>query len=116
MVGAEVSHVQTRLAKNAAEDDTSIYVDNVGDWSIGDKLAISPTFANPDEADVVIITGLDTSENRIDFASDEALNFRHYGAASSAFTETGGVDVRAEVLKLNRNILVRGEDTESWGA
>ena len=115
MVGAEVSHTKTRLAQNADAEATSIYVDSVGDWSVGDKIAVSPTFANPDEGDVFIITGLDASENRIDFATDEKLNFRHYGAASSDFAVTGGVDVRAEVIKLNRNILVRGEDTESWG-
>lgn len=43
---------------------------------------------------------------------DEALEYYHYGAADEGDT---GIDMRAEVLLLTRNIKITGTDTDNWG-
>jgi len=44
------------------------------------------------------------------------LTTYHFGAPVSTGDKYNGVDVRAEVALLNRNIRIVGEDIESWGA
>lgn len=115
LVGETGSHSMTRLAVEAEVGDTSIFVDDVGDWEAGDKIGIAPTFMDPDAGDTFTIEEVNSITGELVFADGYELLWRHYGAATSAFSDTQGTDVRAEVVKLSRNILVRGEDTESWG-
>ena len=46
---------------------------------------------------------------------DEPLNFYHWGAAESTENDYSGVDMRGEVVLLNRNIKIQGEDVDGWG-
>ena len=41
--------------------------------------------------------------------------YYHWGAASTTSSDYDGIDIRAEVMILSRNIQVVGEDVESWG-
>jgi len=43
------------------------------------------------------------------------LNHYHYGAAQSTAAMYNGADIRGEVLILSRNIIIAGEDIETWG-
>jgi polygalacturonase len=46
---------------------------------------------------------------------NSTLNFYHWGASESTSAAYNGVDMRGEVLLLTRNIIIEGEDIESWG-
>jgi len=46
---------------------------------------------------------------------DRELDFYHWGASESKKDKYNGADMRGEVLLLTRNILIKGEDIESWG-
>lgn len=52
-------------------------------------------------------TGIVTLEN--------PLFFYHWGAFSSTGEDYEGVDMRAEVILLSRNVRVVGNDTDNWG-
>jgi len=43
------------------------------------------------------------------------LNFTHFGAAESTASKYNGADIRGEVMILSRNIIIAGEDVETWG-
>ena len=44
------------------------------------------------------------------------LRLYHWGQNVSTANDYNGVDLRAEVILLTRNILIAGEDVKSWGA
>jgi hypothetical protein len=46
---------------------------------------------------------------------DRTLNYYHWGASASTADAYSGVDMRAEVLLLTRNVQIYGQDTNSWG-
>jgi hypothetical protein len=43
------------------------------------------------------------------------LKYHHWGKSVSTADEYNGVDIRGEVILLSRNIIIAGEDIESWG-
>jgi hypothetical protein len=43
------------------------------------------------------------------------LVWYHWGQSVSTANDFNGVDMRGEVVLLSRNIVVAGEDVESWG-
>lgn len=43
------------------------------------------------------------------------LKYYHWGAPDSTASLYNGVDIRGEVMLLTRNILIQGEDVDSWG-
>jgi len=46
----------------------------------------------------------------------EPLDYYHYGKETNTAPDLNGLDVRGEVMLLTRNVVVSGEDVESWGA
>jgi len=74
-------------------------VDDVSTWNAGDKLVIASTDFDMNQAEEVEVLSVDG--NRLTFKGD--IKYMHFGEVYE------GVDMRAEVGLLTRNILIRGE-------
>ncbi|RHY64413.1 hypothetical protein DYB30_005898 [Aphanomyces astaci] len=90
----------TKLALTAVEGTTCITLadDTTGDWAVGDSIIITTTDFDPTLTERRTITGFRSTCVEI----DSPLNYMHYGA----FTQ--GIDQRAEVGLLSRNIQLVG--------
>jgi hypothetical protein len=104
---------RTRLYKTANPNDNSITVEPGLDWVANDTIAIAMTRIQWNEADYAVIK----SYNNVTGVAtlDRPLNFYHFGQATSTGPNYSGVDMRAEVLMLSRNIKIAGNDSEAWG-
>jgi hypothetical protein len=106
----------TRLTDQVEEEDEYIYVENIGDWAIGDELAILATQLDPVQNDYAFITAIETDDDLGHKISlDRMLTYRHFGSTEDDWTDSADIDLRGEVYKLNRNIKIVGEDIETWG-
>ena len=83
------------------------------DWVEGDSIAIAPNNMWANASDYAIIKKYDSSNGEATL--EGKLSFYHWGAVSST-EPTYGVDLRAEVLLLSRNIRIQGDTTSNkWG-
>ena len=87
----------TRLTKTAAAGSTSIEVLNVGDWKKGDSIVVASTDYDPHQAERRTISSISGKVITL----DQKLDYMHYGQV------TFGVDERAEVGMLSRNVKVQ---------
>ena len=111
--GALVDVKFTRLAAKANVGDTTItLVDTPLSWKAGDQLGIAPSGRDYTQRDAVTIQSI--SGNVVTLQAP--ILFEHYGAASHDATVSGGIDIRAEVIHLTRNIKVTGTNQDKWGA
>lgn len=108
----------TRLAANAAAGDSSIVVDDVSGWRVGDLLAIASTdyYAADHSTDTVFdkqveqrsVTGIEGKRLYL----DAPLDYAHYGTAQTFAAGSGKANTvlqsRAEVARLTRNVTVQG--------
>jgi hypothetical protein len=60
------------------------------------------------------IVSYDNSTGEIKLGS--AVKFYHYGEYESTASRYDGIDIRAEVILLTRNVKVVGSNEEAWGA
>src|SRR6187431_765839 len=94
----------TKLAKTAAAGSTTIEVLNVGDWKKGDEIVVASTDYDPHQAERRTISSISGKVITL----DQKLEYMHYGQV------TFGVDERAEVGMLSRNIhLQASADSET---
>ena len=113
MYGKPVDVKLTKLAAPAAAGATTITVtDTPSDWKAGDQLGIAPSGRDWQQRDAVTIASISGSTVTL----NEALQFDHYGAASIDASESGTIDIRAEVVHLTRNIKIVGVNQDRWGA
>jgi G8 domain len=107
--GAQFSPTWTRLARTAAIGDSTLYVQDVVNWQVGQEIVITTTEVK-DSRDfnrnsIVTITSIQRIANSdlsaIGFTP--ALTFKHYG----------GREYQAEVGLLSRNILIQGDSSNS---
>ena len=94
----------TRLAATATAGSTQLLLNASTDWRAGDRVVVSSTSFDPNEAEVVRIGSV--SGPSVTLA--EPLRSTHWGTVQTI----GGteVDERAEVGLLSRNIVVRGDE------
>jgi cell migration-inducing and hyaluronan-binding protein len=111
----------TRLAATAAAGATSITVDDPAGWRAGDRVAIASTdfysgsTVNGESSDLHIeqrtVTGV--SGSTLHFA--EPLQYRHFGQDQEFGSGSGLpatlLESRAEVMRLTRNVTIRGHGT-----
>jgi cell migration-inducing and hyaluronan-binding protein len=90
-------HSWTKLAKTAAAGSTTIEVLDAGDWKRGDVIVIASTDFDPHQAERRTITSVSGKVITL----DQKLQYMHYGQI------TFGVDERAEVGMLTRNIRIQ---------
>ena len=91
--------------------DTEILVSPELDWDVGDEIYLAPTAMQMLHSDYRTIVSYEGGLITL----DEPLNFYHWGAAESTEADYNGVDMRGEVILLNRNIKIQGEDVDGWG-
>ena len=103
----------TRLTRSALRGSTHIVVEPGYDWVAGDWIALLPTSYDNLAGDDVILTAYDNQTGVANFSTP--LNYYHWGNGISTAQEYNGVDMRGEVITLNRNIRIRGTDEEHFG-
>jgi hypothetical protein len=79
----------------------------------GDRLALLPTSFDNMASDDVFVTSYDNVTGNATL--DRELDYYHWGHHESKKEFYNGADMRGEVLLLTRNILIAGENIESWG-
>ena len=85
------------------------------DWSIGDKIMITSTDYDQDQAEFGIITGISDDGSKSTITLDTPFQYKHY-AGSETYPHATGSDVltmRAEVCNMSRNIIFRGDPETS---
>ncbi len=87
----------TKLAKTAAAGSTTVEVLNAGDWKKGDSIVLASTDFDPHQAERRTISSISGKVITL----DQKLEYMHYGQV------TFGVDERAEVGMLSRNIKIQ---------
>ena len=103
----------TRLRREALKGEKEIMIDPGMDIVKGDRLALLPTSFDNMASDDVFVESYDNETGKA--VIDRELLFYHWGALESTAKDYNGADLRGEVLLLTRNILIRGDDIESWG-
>lgn len=103
----------TRLRSTAFKDDTTIRVETGLDWHTGDRISIFPTAMHEQHFDYRTIDSYDSATGIVTLT--EALDFYHFGKATSTAADYQGVDMRGEVVLLSRNVRIVGNDTDWWG-
>jgi len=113
MYGKKRTQNIARLHATANKGDTSITIDANLDIVPGDRLALAATSLAHLASDDAIVVSYDNSTGVT--VLNTPLNFTHFGAAVSTASKYNGVDIRGEVMLLTRNIVIKGEDVETWG-
>lgn len=104
----------SRLTKELEKGATSLFVEPGLDWVPGDRLAVFPTSFEPHaQDDLIWITSYDNVTGEVKL--NNTIEYYHFGRANSTGDLYNGVDIRAEVVLLSRNVKIVGEDIESWG-
>ncbi len=96
----------TKLTAPVAAGATSVEVDDAAGWRAGDSVVIAADGLEPDEAEVHTVAAV--TGNLLTLA--DALKIARTGTLQTI--EGRSVDTRAEVGRLNRNIVIQG-DTDS---
>ncbi len=86
---------------------TSLRLSEQSDWRVGDRIVVTATSDDMEEAEVRTITAV----NGLDITLDSSLAYRHFGEQQvfSNDEQSWTVDTRAEVALLNRNIRIQGD-------
>ncbi|KAG1667228.1 hypothetical protein FOA52_009793 [Chlamydomonas sp. UWO 241] len=106
----------TQLNMTANVGDTSITINGLVNWVVGDKIAIASSsfFAfETDEAVIKSVT-LNATAKTSTLGLDTALVYTHLGVLMKSFVgdDRGHVlDMRAEVAVLSRNVVLEGDPT-----
>lgn len=103
-----------KLVQNAQAGHTSVKISgNVsGAWQVGDEVVIASSSYNPWEAESLKVTRIETGQQSVVYF-DRRLYFNHWGSTETFKTQRGNIvlDERAEVANLNRNIVIRPDET-----
>lgn len=104
----------SRLTKELEKGATSLFVEPGLDWVPGDRIAVFPTSFQPHaQDDLIWITSYDNVTGEVKL--NNTIEYYHFGRTNSTGDLYNGVDIRAEVVLLTRNVKIVGEDIESWG-
>jgi hypothetical protein len=117
--GTKVLHPRSRLTSTAYPTHTDIFVDRDMDWKAGDRISIAATNMRTMDLDHCVIASYLPGSGML--TCTEALKGFHYGARTSTAGEYG-VDMRAEVTLLERNVEINASTDdigyvlgEPWG-
>ena len=115
--GDDTGRAWTRLSTTAPAGATSISVDDASGWREGDRIAIASTdyytqSGQPEFVDPHIEVRTLTSVSGNSLTLDEPLTYSHFGEAQRygdpARYPTTVLESRAEVMRLDRNVTIRG--------
>jgi hypothetical protein len=113
MHGIKRTKHMTRLHAEAIQGATSITVETGLDLIQGDRLALAPTGYDYVTSEEAFVQAYDTATGVVTLVSP--LLHYHWGSAVSTANKYNGADIRGEVLILSRNIVIAGEDLDTWG-
>jgi len=97
----------TRLGVDVAKGARTLTLAEAPGWAAGDELVIATSDTDQNHYDQVTVQSI--SGNTVTLTT--ALKYKHFGAVRNVGTTK--VDVRAEVGRLNRNIVVQGDTTST---
>jgi len=113
MYGMPRKQQMTRLHQEAKKGQDHIFVDKglelVAGEYVGEKIGIAPTGYETSASDYMIVKSYDNDTGKMTFT--DKLNTYHWGAPISTASKYNGVDIRGEVLILERNIKIVGDQT-----
>lgn len=111
--GRITSPTWTQLADNhtAQIGDTSIQLEEQVAWHVGDQIIIVSTDFDPNQAERRIISQISDDSLTVFFA--EPLKYMHWGKIMDYSGHP--VDERAEVMHLDRNIIIQGDKATDDG-
>ena len=103
--------------KTVVPKEKTLKVEAGLDWQVGEKIAIAPTNMRTMDLDICVIESYINGE----IICEEELQGFHFGDTSSTGPDYG-VDMRAEIVLLERNIEIRASQDdigkildEPWG-
>lgn len=109
LYGQPVGLTRSRLTQAAQSGSTLIKVEDASTWTVGDTLAMTPSFSNHTEYEKVKI--LSISGN--DITLEQPLVNTYFGdVASTLSTPTDTFDMRGIVAHFNRSIRIISGETE----
>lgn len=109
--GVERSRM-SRLQLSAKKGDTTLYLEPGLDWQAGDKIYLAPTAMRHLDSDYATLVSYDIGSGLTDI--DTPLEYYHFGTGSTTVPDYG-VDMRGEVVLLNRNVQIVGTLDDDWG-
>ncbi len=116
LYGAMTGSSWTRLARDARPGDTVITLQDAAGWSVGDAIVLASTdfLGYADGKDEQVEERTVTAVAGSELTLDEPLDYFHQGSLMTV----GGiaVDQRAEVARLGRNIVIRGDEQSDDGS
>ncbi len=101
--GANRGQSWLHLSRTATAGDTTLTLERNPEWHVGDELVIASTDFDPQQAETLRVK----SVNANTVSLERPLEFTHWGSV------VNGVDERAEVGLLSKNIVVQGDATSS---
>jgi cell migration-inducing and hyaluronan-binding protein len=105
---------KSRLLETVKKGDNTAKVDSGLQWKKGDKLYFAPTAMQATHSDYLTIDSYDNAKG--DLILTENFQFYHWGKdLAPTENEYNGLDMRGEVYLLSRNVVIEGEDVDSWG-
>jgi G8 domain/IPT/TIG domain len=105
--------VYTELNTTARPLDIMITLNAPIDWSVGDQIAIAPTFYDGDDVETRTIVAIDnTNPNLPRVTLDKPLVNTHY-AGTDTFQDGNTFTARAEVARITRNVVIQGDPATS---
>jgi hypothetical protein len=102
--GKDRNHL-SRLTRPVNKKDLEMWVERDLDWVAGDRIAIAPTSVVHYAFEENFIESYDPESGHIVLLNK--IQFYHWGGDASITEKYNGVDVRAEVILLNRNIKIQ---------
>lgn len=123
LFGSTVESKYTRLTANVKPGDNSLTVISSNGWVVGDEIAVGPSKRTAKEAEKFKITAI----NGNTITLNDTAKYFHYGFSKATVTTDdsglnqissdygGGLDMRAIVGHLTRNIKIQGSSTDNWG-
>ena len=110
MVGKDRSRM-TRLTAECQKGSTTCSIGTGLDWVAGEKIGFAPTASQRKHYEWAIISSYNSATGALVLTAP--LKFYHFGAAASTGANYQGVDMRGEVILLNRNIVIEGDMTSN---
>lgn len=101
-----------RLIERNFDGTTSELSDGLVNWEVGDEIVIASSNHDYRDEDVRTIVNVTTRGDEVELTLNSPLTHRHYGEIETYANGSESIDLRAEVALLNRNIVIKGLESQ----
>lgn len=108
----QANSYRTRLLNSIDDGMTEFYVDTGMDWQAGEEFAVLTNTLSNTHTEYFTIQDYNSLTGMVTVT--QAAQHYHFGALSVS-TRYNGLDIRAEVVLLTRNVKITGYDEDGWG-